>query len=251
MTVLATDGGLLRKPVHRDYVTLAPGERIELWVDFTDQPLGSTRELRTLEFDAGMFGFGPIHPDMMPMGAAADLLTVRTVPLEARSELPPTALSEFERYRLRDAVNRRNPREFRFAGRFGSWTINDRTFELEGVADDERVLKDTLEVWDFVNAGSGGHGGGSGMMRMPHPVHAHGQQFQVIDRTINRASQDAWETLAEGYVDNGWKDTVLLMAGERVRMLKRFDDYTGLFLLHCHNLEHEDLDMMRNFEVEA
>ncbi len=89
------------------------------------------------------------------------------------------------------------------------------------------------------------------MTRMPHPVHAHGQPFQVIHRDVDRASQGPWSTVAVGYVDDGWKDTVLLMSGERVRVLKRFDDHAGLFLLHCHNLKHEDLGMMRNLEVEV
>jgi FtsP/CotA-like multicopper oxidase with cupredoxin domain len=47
------------------------------------------------------------------------------------------------------------------------------------------------------------------------------------------------------------KDTVLLMPGERVELLVRFGDYAGLFLYHCHNLEHEDMGMMRNFLVEG
>jgi FtsP/CotA-like multicopper oxidase with cupredoxin domain len=54
-----------------------------------------------------------------------------------------------------------------------------------------------------------------------------------------------------GYVDEGWKDTVLLMPGERATVLMRFVAYPGLFLYHCHNLEHEDGGMMRNFLVEA
>ena len=41
-------------------------------------------------------------------------------------------------------------------------------------------------------------------------------------------------------IDQGWKDTVLLMQGERVWMLARFDDYPVLFLYHCHNLQHEN-----------
>jgi FtsP/CotA-like multicopper oxidase with cupredoxin domain len=51
-------------------------------------------------------------------------------------------------------------------------------------------------------------------------------------------------------VDEGWKDTVLLMPGERIKLLVRFEDYPGLFLYHCHNLEHEDMGMMRNYLVE-
>jgi FtsP/CotA-like multicopper oxidase with cupredoxin domain len=52
----------------------------------------------------------------------------------------------------------------------------------------------------------------------------------------------------EGYVDEGWKDTALLMPGELIRILVDFHDYPGLFLYHCHNLEHEeDMGMTRNY----
>ena len=49
--------------------------------------------------------------------------------------------------------------------------------------------------------------------------------------------------------DEGWRDTVLVNPGETVRVLVRFEAETGLFLHHCHNLEHEDAGMMQNFEV--
>lgn len=50
---------------------------------------------------------------------------------------------------------------------------------------------------------------------------------------------------------NGWKDTVLVMPGERVKLLLKFEDYPGMYLYHCHNLEHEDQGMMRNLLVQA
>lgn len=50
-------------------------------------------------------------------------------------------------------------------------------------------------------------------------------------------------------VDEGWRDTVLLMPGERVKVLLKFENYTGLYVYHCHNLEHEDAGMMRNYLV--
>lgn len=79
-----------------------------------------------------------------------------------------------------------------------------------------------------------------GMMQMPHPMHIHGLQFQVLER----------ENVAHnGYVNEGWKDTVLLMPGERVKLLIKYEDFTGLYLCHCHNLEHEDMGMMRNYLI--
>jgi FtsP/CotA-like multicopper oxidase with cupredoxin domain len=50
--------------------------------------------------------------------------------------------------------------------------------------------------------------------------------------------------------ERGPKDTVLLLPGERVEVVSRFDRHRGLFLLHCHNLEHEDMGMMMNYAIE-
>lgn len=105
---------------------------------------------------------------------------------------------------------------------------------MDAVAPDETVTLNTTEVWELIN---------DGPMSMPHPVHIHGLQFRVLERANSPAD------LKDGYVDSGWKDTVLLMPGERARVLLKFEDFTGLYLYHCHNLEHEDLGMMRNYRV--
>ena len=118
------------------------------------------------------------------------------------------------------------------------WSINGRTFEMEDVAGDEIVRLGTKEIWEFHNTG----GGMMHMMNMPHPIHLHGKQFRVIGRS---------SVAHRGYVDGGWKDTVLLMPGERIRILVDFDEYPGMFLYHCHNLEHEDMGMMRNYYVKG
>ena len=57
-------------------------------------------------------------------------------------------------------------------------------------------------------------------------------------------------TVSEGLVDEGWKDTFLIMPGEQVKFLVRFSDFTGLFMYHCHIIEHEDMGMMRYFRVD-
>lgn len=68
------------------------------------------------------------------------------------------------------------------------------------------------------------------------PIH-----FQVLSRSGGRGRVFAWE--------QGWKDTVLLENRERVEIAIRFDSHRGVYLLHCHKLEHEDAGMMLNFEV--
>ncbi len=244
LTIIGTDGGLLEKPVQRRYVMLGPGERLELWADFSNHPVGSKLNLVSLPFDAGVMGGGRMGRGMMgsaavlPNGAGFPILRVKVSRREKETLALPQRLSTITRYRYPDAVNREYPRRFNLVMRHMTWTINGRTFQMQEVANDKKVHLNSLEVWEFIN-----EGGGMGMMggmNMPHPMHLHGKQFQVLERR---------GVTHDGYVDEGWKDTVLLMPDERIRILVRFGDYPGLFLYHCHNLEHEDMGMMRNYLI--
>jgi suppressor of ftsI/bilirubin oxidase len=93
-----------------------------------------------------------------------------------------------------------------------------------------------------------------GMMNMPHPMHIHGFQFQVLQR-INSPYQVRRLALdGNGVIptDMGLKDTVLVWPGEKVRIAIDFShNFPGSqrYLLHCHILEHEDNGMMMNYEV--
>jgi FtsP/CotA-like multicopper oxidase with cupredoxin domain len=87
-----------------------------------------------------------------------------------------------------------------------------------------------VERWRFITNGNG-----------PHPVHVHGVQFQVQSRTGGRGTIYEWE--------RGWKDTVLVNDGETVDVLIRFTAHRGLYVMHCHQLAHEDAGMMANFMV--
>jgi FtsP/CotA-like multicopper oxidase with cupredoxin domain len=190
----------------------------------------------------GMMGRGNTN---MPQGAEFTVLRIK-VDREVKDHSPlPERLAAIQRYRVEDAVNRQNPRVFEVAMRgMGAWTINGRSFEMEGYASDESVKLNTLEMWEFDNQTNS-------MGAMAHPMHIHGVQFQVLDRGVAPQFESVWETVRAGYIDEGWKDTVLLWPGERVRLLIRFDDFPGLFMYHCHNLEHEDQGLMRNYMIQA
>ena len=73
-----------------------------------------------------------------------------------------------------------------------------------------------------------------------HPIHLHLDHFQVVSR----------DGAGPGAFDHGWKDTVDLRPAEAVEVVTRFTDYPGAFLIHCHNLEHEDMAMMGDFVTE-
>ena len=150
------------------------------------------------------------------------------------------------------------------------WTINGRTWEMLGVTDQETVKLNTTEVWELINrnggmmgkgmrgkgrmdGGGGGMMGGKGMMgnmmQMSHPIHLHQVQYNIIERNTDDMDEEVWNSVKDGFVDNGWKDTVLLMPGMKIKILMTFKDFKGLFLYHCHNLEHEDMGMMRNYKI--
>ena len=101
------------------------------------------------------------------------------------------------------------------------------------MADNEIVQLGIKEIWEFNNAGAVM----MHMMNMAHPIHLYGKQFRIIERN---------GVVHDRYINEGWKDTVLLMPEERIRILVDFDDYQGMSLYHRHNLEHEDMEMMRN-----
>jgi blue copper oxidase len=253
LVVLATDGGLLGAPLTKPYVMLAPGERVELWADFGRQPTGAEVTLESLSFAAGgMGGMGGMGRGMMMMGGGAGRGVANGAPLTVcrfsvhgageRRRLP----TRFEApgFRPREEVsNASDPRRFEVSMEMMRWMLNGRPFDMNEVASNERIKRGATEDWEFANVG--------GMMALPHPIHIHGGQFQIVSRDVPPASSGALTTVGDGLLDGGWKDTFLLMPGERVRVRVRFAHHEGLFLYHCHNLEHEDMGMMRNFRVEG
>lgn len=239
VTVIGTDGGLLAAPEQRPYVMLAPGERIELWLDLSNRPVGYQLTLRSLTFS----GFGAGSPTI-PQGAALDIMRFSVDRAEAETRTLPATLTPFDRYRIEDAANAADPRTFGLAFVGGAWTLNGQTYDNGVTMPNETVPAGTLEVWRFTNQASG-------MMAMAHPMHVHGPQFLVHSRTVAPTQAAAYATVSQGLVDSGWKDTVIVMPGEQVTFLVRTTHYPGNFLYHCHNLEHEDMGMMRDYFVVA
>lgn len=321
LTVIATDGGLLEKPVERPYVMLGPGERVELWADFSQYQAGTEITLQSLAFvgaegdslletapapmtetmsdtegmegtempgmEHNMPGMGETTPPTsmieempgmehsmpgmgetatsangngggegmagynptLPNGAAFPILHIGVVRQEEETLSLPAKLSTINRYQLEQAVNGQQPRRFGLSMRNSTWLINGRPFELEAVAPDEIVRLNSLEAWEFVNELNPNET--MEKLGMAHPLHIHGVQFQVIDRqTLVPELKTVWDSVGEGFVEDGWKDTVLVMPGQSVTVLLKFD-FPDLFLYHCHNLEHEDLGMMRNYRVDS
>jgi len=245
LIVIGSDGGLLTAPVRRDYVMLAPAERVDLWVDFARWPGGSEPSLQSLAFDGAMnmmMGRGSL-PDGAPFQVLA--LRVEGGSQGSHEAAPPARLSGMAPPDPGVAVNFDRPKIFELTMGMMAWGINGQSFEMLEASPYETVKLGTHELWEFRNDATSGMMG----MTMPHSMHVHGVQFRVVERSVSGRFARDDERAKAGFVDEGWKDTVLVLPGERVRILVRFADYPGLFLYHCHMLEHEDGGMMRNYRV--
>jgi FtsP/CotA-like multicopper oxidase with cupredoxin domain len=217
--IIATDGGLLDRPYPVTYAYLAPGERIEILVEFTTGDISTSVMMKSLEFGGGTgtqqgIELPIIRFDIVRAGSGSV-----TIPESlAKLETIDPALSVRDRTFDLKIDHTMTP-----VGHL----INGKHFDMLRV--DEQVRIGDLEIWTFRNTSF-----------LPHPMHLHGAQFQILDRNGNPSQVPT---------DFGWKDVVYVRPFQTVRVLVRFGRWPGLLLVHCHNLEHEDHGMMLNFEM--
>ena len=207
---IASDGGFLQESVEMDRIYLAPAERAEILVDLSDYRLGDK-----ISFRDGDYSF----------------MTINIVEESNKKTYIPKDLVEIIDYDLDDIVG---SREFVMSGMGPMVTINGKQMNMDRI--DEKLNLGELEEWIISNDSEGM---GMMMSSTPHPFHVHGAQFRIIER--NRQAPPLNE--------RGWKDTVMLESGEEVKILVKFRK-KGLFMYHCHILEHEDSGMMGQFLVE-
>lgn len=120
-------------------------------------------------------------------------------------------------------------RSFELNGMGNMVNINGEKMNMERI-NEEVKLNDT-EIWEITNP--------SDMMGgMSHPFHIHGAQFQILSRDDKVPPEN----------ERGFKDTVVINPDEKVRIIIKFT-HTGVFMYHCHILEHEDQGMMGQFQV--
>lgn len=234
--VIGGDGGLLGQARSTRFLTMAPGQRADVIVDLSQQAGGSSVELQSVSFpsaDVGRAGMmGETSP--VPQGAPLTLATLRVSNRQGPRYEVPARLSVDAFRPDASAPVRRVPLTFMQM----NWFIDGRTFDMLEATAAETVAAGSTHIWEFINQPN------PMGMQMAHPIHMHGRQFRVLSRTGGSAN-----ALREGIHDQGWTDTVIVLPGETVRVQVTFSSFPGLYLYHCHILEHEDMGMMRNFRI--
>jgi blue copper oxidase len=240
---IASEGGLLEEPIQMRSLTLAPGERAEILVNFSD---GRRVALRTAPDTNLPMMIGPgsrVRSLATKIFGGGDEVVLHFEPSGRQDPtLPPGRLIPRQRVNASQATKRR-----RFVlgmgmggmmgggmgsgggmmgggmGSGGGMMINGRSFEMDRI--DEQVTLGDTEIWEI-----------SGEM-MSHPFHIHGVQFEVLSR-------NGGKPIAR---DAGMRDTVLVR--EPIELLVHFTQpaVKAPFMYHCHILEHEDNGMMGQF----
>ena len=216
---IATDGGLLPSPIYRESIRSATAERNEVIIDFSNYSIGDKiyLENRMEQTD----GRGPIKVSkeatyqLLRFDVVGDAPDPSRVPAKLR-ELPKIDLATVDRRRT-----------FEFERKHGGWVINDRFF------DDNYIMADlpvgSTEIWTLKNGGGGWW----------HPIHIHLEYFRVLTR--NGKVPEKWERAK--------KDVFQLPPNAEVEVLIKARTFRSRWVMHCHNLEHEDMAMMMNWKT--
>ncbi len=215
--IIATDGGLKDQAVAATSFFLSPGERVDILMEFSSYSLGQSVVLKSLPFTGG----GGTQ------GLDLNIIRFDVTGSQSSGGSVPASLPSIAYYNPSEVVRTRAFNLTMGMGGGGMHKINNRSFDLNRI--DEEIPGNQLEEWRIVS-----------QTTEFHPMHIHGVLFQVYSRNGSTNLPPS---------DRGWKDTVLVNPAETVRVLVKFLNYNGIYLLHCHNLEHEDDGMMLNFRV--
>ncbi len=235
--LIATDGGLLEQAQTLTSIRLTPADRADIIVDVSD---GKTLSLRNKKgysnLNTGMMGggsgldadFDVFHIDASKASKASKVKSFQTSQLVA---LPTWFKSDLSKVDIATTRKLNLDMQMGPSMMFGSggFFINNKAFDLNVI--NEVAKANTFEIWEFHNPSI-----------THHPIHVHNTQFRILDR--NGRAPYHWE--------RGLKDTVIVHADEKVRILMPTGPYKDAkmpYMYHCHVLEHEDAGMMGQFTV--
>lgn len=227
---IGTDQGLLPAPVPLQRLSIAPGERADLIVDFSSRDFsgagGGNVILKNDNLNVMQFRVAPNGPrdtSVLPQ-------TLRPVPKIPESSAVKTRMLSL--VEVTDLVQR--PVRMLLNNVHWSKPVT------------ENPVLDSVEIWNLINTTDDAH-----------PIHLHLVKFQILDRRSFSVA-DYWVKNEIKYTapamppepgEAGWKDTVRADPGMVTRIIIRFEGFTGRYVWHCHILEHEDNEMMRPFDV--
>jgi spore coat protein A len=223
LTVIASDAALLAEPFPTKTLRLGVAERYELVIDFS-QHLNQRVILRNLglsnNIDADTRTDAIMCFDVDREEKDDSLIPAKLGKVKSIGEI---LAAKDENLTLADLPVKR----FRFDRNNNTWKINNKTWDRKHVEATPGFAD--IQIWELINPGGG----------WIHPVHIHLVDLRLLTR--NGRTPLAYE--------QGWKDVFYVGEFETVRVLAQFIPHEGKYMMHCHNLVHEDHSMMTQFKV--
>jgi FtsP/CotA-like multicopper oxidase with cupredoxin domain len=233
LTVIATDGGLMPAPQPCAHVKIGMAERYEIVIDFSKYQPGQKVTMRNASPKNNIDYDTTDVVCQFVVGSMVHDNRHNEVPQDLNPNMRVMGLTEAEAVRDPQDPSRPLERNIRFERKNSHWTVNGQTWEDVVNSDYELTVANPgfgdVEIWELENPGGGWF----------HPVHIHLVDFKVLDRN-GKPPED---------YEKGPKDVVYVGESEKVRVIMRFENQRGKYMMHCHNLVHEDHDMMVQFEV--
>jgi spore coat protein A len=223
-TVIGTDGGLMPAPQTTQTIRHGMAERYEVVIDFAKYSKGTQVVLQ----NRGL----PNNTDFDTTGVVMAFNVVADASDTTDNEVPAVLNPDNEAMQLQPSQAKRT-RLMDFVRRNGQWSVNGLTWEdvinsgFKATVANPQL--DDVEIWELRNKSGGWF----------HPVHIHMIDFKILDR--NGRPPRPYEI--------GPKDVAYVGEGESVRVIGKFGPQVGRYMMHCHNLVHEDHDMMVQYEV--
>jgi len=240
--MIGAEGGFLPNPVELEQVLLAPAERADVIVDFTGLAVETEIYLVNIGPDEP---FGGLPAPFADPDTTGQVMRFTVAPLKRRDHSRPPDRLHLPAFKpLSEASKTRrvslNEEASTFPGFDGPVAAELGTLNASGNPvplgwDDpitENPALNAIEVWEIHN-----------FTADAHPIHIHEVQFQVVDRQLFAGAIRRPEPSEAGF-----KDTVIAYPGEITRVKALFD-LPGLYVWHCHIVEHEDNEMMRPYHV--
>ena len=230
LVVVGTDAGLTAAPQPVASLLHGNAERYEVIIDFAKYKMGRRVILRNLSPKNNL---DYTHTDKVmafDVVAKASTTSKNSIPSVLNPGNHIMGLTETAAIPTRTMALVREG---------GQWTINGQTWaDVEASAYSRSLANPALnavEIWEIHNDSGGWH----------HPLHIHLIDFKILDREFDR---NGIRVPASPH-ERGPKDVVYVGENERVRVITQFGPHAGKYMIHCHNLVHEDHDMMGQFTV--
>ncbi len=234
--VIATDGGLVDKPIAVKRLLMTPGERYEILIDLSNNKVGSSLSLKA--FNKGLaFGYGGGEPAQSGQFGSLlnnndfDVLKIVVVkPTSKGIATLPTVLTK-NIFPTKAQVTNSRTVAITDNGPGTPFTFDGKSYDMGTI--NQHVKLGATEAWTITNDEIFGHS-----------FHIHDVQFKIVSRSSG----------AIPVYEQGWKDTFSIQRNEKVTFIAKFDDYASSewpFMYHCHMANHEDGGLMGQFLVEA